>query len=121
MIGSTRKVSVLVFATPVDMRKQFDSLAALVTENLKQDVLSGEVFLFVGKDRKRAKALYWDGTGLCVFAKRLEKGRFAAPWLRDEKGPLVMTMSELALFIEGSELVGRVPLSPTPFRFENVG
>jgi transposase len=47
-------------------------------------VLSGDLFLFVSKNRRRARVLYWDGTGLCVFAKRLEKGRFAAPWERAE-------------------------------------
>ena len=119
MIGSTRQVSVLAFATAVDMRKSFDSLSALVVEHLKRDAVDGNLFLFVGKDRRRAKVLYWDGTGLCVFAKRLEKGRFAAPWLLAEKGPLALTMSEMALFLEGSELVGKVKLSPPPFRFEN--
>lgn len=67
------------------------------------------------RDRKRAKALFWDGTGLCLFAKRLEQGRFAAPWAKDGSGPLKMTMSELALFLEGSTLVGKVKLSPAPF------
>lgn len=121
MIGSTRQVRVLAFATAVDMRKSFDTLSALVVEHLKRDVLSGDLFLFVGKDRKRAKVLHWDGTGLCLYSKRLEKGRFAAPWKRtgaDVSSPMKLTMSELALFLEGSELVGRVPLSPAPFFFE---
>ncbi len=61
--------------------------------------------------------LYWDGTGLCVFAKRLEKGRFAAPWERGERGELQLTVSELALLLEGSEVIGRMPLSPPPFSF----
>ncbi len=115
MIGSTRRVKVYAFATPVDMRKSFDTLSVLVTGVLKRDVLSGDVFLFVGKDRKRAKVLLWDGTGLCVYAKRLEKGRFTAPWAQPGGSALTMTMSELALFLEGSELRGRLPLSPTPF------
>lgn len=120
MIGSTRNVRVLAFATPVDMRKSFDALSALVTDHLKRDVLSGELFLFVGRNRKRAKVLFWDGTGLCVYAKRLERGKFAAPWKRegaDATEPMKLTTSELTLFLEGSELVGRVPLSPAPFLF----
>lgn len=120
MIGSTRTVRVLCFATPVDMRKSFDALSALVTDHLKRDVLSGELFLFVGKNRKRAKVLFWDGTGLCVYAKRLERGKFAAPWKRPNANleePMKLTTSELTLFLEGSELVGRVPLSPAPFLF----
>lgn len=119
MIGSTRQLRVFACSTAVDMRKSFDTLSALVADSLKKDVLSGELFLFVGKDRKRAKVLFWDGTGLCLYSKRLEKGRFVAPWKRETKGALVMTMSELALFLEGSEFVGRLPLSPAPFEFHN--
>ena len=115
MIGSTRQVAVYAYGRPVDMRKSFDTLAVLVKRDLGREVLSGDVFVFVGKTRRRAKVLYWDGTGLCLFAKRLEKGRFAAPWLRRTDGPLRWTMSELSLFLEGSELVGRMPLSPEPW------
>lgn len=115
MIGSTRQVAVYAYATRVDMRKSFDTLAVLVKSELGRDVLSGDVFVFVGKTRRRAKVLYWDGTGLCLFAKRLEKGRFAAPWEAASKGALRWTMSELSLFLEGSELVGRIALSPEPW------
>lgn len=115
MIGSTRQVAVHAYAGPVDMRKSFDTLAVIVRRELGRDVLSGDVFVFVGKTRRRAKVLYWDGTGLCLFSKRLEIGRFAAPWQRPTEGPLRWTMSELSLFLEGSELVGRMPLSPEPW------
>ena len=116
MIGSTRQVRVFAYAAPVDMRKAYDALSGLVREHLRHDLLTGDIYLFVGKTRRRAKALFWDGTGLCLFAKRLEKGRFAAPWERATgDAPLVWTTSELALFFEGSELVGRVPLSPAPW------
>lgn len=118
MIGSTRQVAVWAYGAPCDMRKHFDSLAAVVAGAMRKDVLAGDIFLFVGKDRKRAKVLYWDGTGLCVYAKRLEKGRFAAPWVHAKDGTLRMTMTELSLLLEGSELVGKVTLSPPPFSFE---
>jgi transposase len=114
VIGSTRNVAVRAHAMPTDMRKSFDTLAALVTA-AGFALLSGELFLFVSKDRTRAKVLYWDGTGLCVFAKRLERGRFASPWSSDGR-PLQWTVTELALFLEGSTLVGKVPLSPAPVR-----
>ena len=116
MIGSTRQVAVYVHTTPVDMRKSYDTLAVLVGRDLKRELLSGDVYLFVGKSRRRAKALYWDGTGLVLVQKRLETGRFAAPWARPTTGPLCWTMSELALFFEGSEVVGRMPLSPPVWR-----
>jgi transposase len=116
VIGSTRQVSVWVYATAVDMRKSYDSLSVLVSSGLERDVLCGDCFLFVGKDRRRAKVLLWDGTGLCLYQKRLEQGRFSAPWSVGGApvGALKMTMSELALFLEGSELAGRVALSPAP-------
>ena len=118
MIGSTRQMSVWAYCAPCDMRKQYDSLAAIVAQSMNRNVLDGDVFLFVGRDRRRAKVLYWDGTGLCVFAKRLEKGHFFAPW-KHPADKLKMTMSELTLLLEGSEFVGRVQLSPTPFEFTN--
>ena len=111
MIGLGRRVPVFAYGDAVDMRKSFDTLSAIVREHVKRDVLDGALYVFVGRDRRRAKVLYWDGTGLCVLAKRLEKGRFAAPW--EKKKPLLeWTTSELALFLEGSELVCRVALSP---------
>ena len=57
----------------------------------------------------------WDGTGLCIYAKRLEQGRFAALWREEHATTLTLTMSELQLFLEGSALVGRLTLSPAPF------
>lgn len=115
MIGSTRRVAVYACRQPTDMRKSFNTLSALVGAVMKRDPLSGELYLFVSRDRKRAKVLYWDGTGLCLFAKRLEKRRFAALWKRSGEGPLRMTVSELSLFLEGSELVGRMALSPPAY------
>lgn len=112
MIALGRGVSVFAYSEIVDMRKSFDTLAAIVREHMKRDVLDGAVFVFVGRDRRRAKILYWDGTGLCVLAKRLAKGRFAAPWEKRPASTLEWTTSELALFLEGSEHVGRIALSP---------
>ena len=120
MIGSTRQVAVFAFGGPIDMRKGFDGLAAVVTQNLGRDPLSGDVFLFVNRTRKRAKVLLWDGTGLCIYAKRLEQGRFACLWRETAGDTVRLTMSELALFLEGSSLVGRVKLSPDPFVFESL-
>jgi transposase len=120
VIGSTRQVAVFAFGGPIDMRKGFDGLAAVVTQDLGRDPLSGDVFLFVNRTRKRAKVLLWDGTGLCIYAKRLEQGRFACLWRETAGDTVRLTMSELALFLEGSLLVGRVKLSPDPFVFESL-
>jgi transposase len=113
MMGSTRRLTVYAYGQPCDMRKSFDTLSALVREGLGRELLSGDVFLFVGANRKRAKALFFDGTGLCLYAKRLERGRFAAVWKRTRAGePVVLTLPELTLFFEGSEVVGQKALSP---------
>jgi transposase len=115
VIGSTRQVTVWAYGAPADLRKGFDGLSGLVTERLRHDPLSGDCYLFVNATRRRAKVLLWDGTGLCIYAKRLERGRFACLW-RDAAAAVVrLTMSELQLFLEGSALVGRVALSPEPF------
>ncbi|RKG47904.1 transposase [Corallococcus sp. AB011P] len=113
MMGTTRRLAVYAYARPCDMRKSFDTLAALVTQGMGRDLLGGDVFLFVGRNRKRAKALFFDGTGLCLYAKRLEKGRFAAVWKRAQReAPVALTLPELTLFFEGGEVLGRQSLSP---------
>lgn len=107
-----RRVTVYAHATPTDMRKGFDSLCGLVAESLAKDPLSGDVFLFLSRNRIRAKVLHFDGTGLCLYVKRLERGRFAALWRDDGADPITLTVSELDLFLDGSALVGRVTLTP---------
>jgi transposase len=107
-----RRVQVYAYGQPTDMRKGFDGLCALVTEALHRDPLSGDVFIFVSRDRVRAKTLQWDGTGLCLYAKRLERGRFASVWRAAGADPITLTVSELDLFLDGSALVGRVALTP---------
>jgi transposase len=96
------------------MRKHYDGLYALVVSEMKADPLSGDLFLFTNQRRTRAKVLLWDGTGLCIYQKRLERGRFALLWRRSDKEMFAMTLSELALFFEGSTLVGALRLSPSP-------
>ena len=115
MIGSTRQVAVWAYGAPADLRKGFAGLSALVSQRLGRDPLSGDCYLFANATRKRAKVLLWDGTGLCIYAKRLERGRFACLWREADARSMRLTMSELQLFLEGSPLVGRVALSPAPF------
>jgi transposase len=113
MIGSTRALAVWAYPAPADLRKGFDGLAGLVATTLRQDPLRGDCFLFVNRDRTRAKVLVSDGTGLCIYQKRLEQGRFASLWQRaGDTRAVELTMSELALFLEGARIVGRLPLSP---------
>lgn len=70
---------ILAFGEPVDMRKSFDGLLGLVRGELKEDPLSDSLFVFINSRGNYLKALYWDRTGFCLFAKRLVRGRFRFP------------------------------------------
>jgi len=112
MIDLGGRGRVFAHAAPCDMRKGFNTLAGLVTMS-GQDVLTGDVFLFVAKNRKRAKCLWFDGTGACLLTKRLDSGCFAALWRDDGKG-LQLSPVELRLFLDGSKVVGKMPLVAAP-------
>ena len=120
MLGATRQMRVWAYGHAVDLRKGFDGLAALVGGDLGQDPLSGDLFLFVNRSRHLAKVLLWDGTGLCIYSKRLEQGCFACLWREPGSARLRLTMSELELFLEGSALVGKVELSPPALPRKNL-
>ena len=85
--------------SPVDMRKGFDGLTALVQQVLQRDPFGGQLFLFRSRRGDRLKAVWWDGTGLCLFAKRLEQGSFVWPAVKE--GALVLTSAQLAMLTEG--------------------
>jgi transposase len=97
---------------PVDLRKGFDGLSAQVVNVLADDPFSGYLFVFRGKRGDYVKLLWWDGSGLCLFAKRLEKGRFVWPPIVD--GRLQLTPAQLALLIEGIDW--RRTVAPDPAR-----
>jgi transposase len=101
MMVPSRPVRVLVATKPVDFRKGMDGLAALVQEYLKADPFSGTVFVFRAKRADRVKLIWWDGSGLCLFAKRLEQGAFR--WPRIEDGTIRLSAAQLAALIEGME------------------
>lgn len=111
ILGTTRAVRAFAYPQPTDLRNGYNGLFGLVKTGLARDPLSGELFLFVNKRRDACKVLMWDGTGLCIFQKKLERGRFAKLW-RDDNAAVRLTASELALYIEGCDLVGRRGLSP---------
>ena len=112
MIGSTRSVRVFAYTLPTDMRKGFDGLYGMVSSYLEHESLSGDMFLFVALNRKRAKVLMWYGTGLSLYASHLEKGTFAKLWVSENDTTVKLTAPELQLFLEGSRLVGKVAVSP---------
>lgn len=99
MIAVPAGVRVLVSAQPVDFRRGIDGLAALVQEHLKSDVFAGDVYVFRCRRADRVKILVWDGSGLCLFHKRLEQGRFTWPPIRD--GVVRLTPAQLSMLLEG--------------------
>lgn len=99
MIGLAGTVRVYLACGATDMRKGFDGLAALVQTTLKLDPHGGALFVFRGKRGDLIKALWWDGQGLCLFAKRLERGRFIWPQAKD--GSFVLTSAQLSMLLEG--------------------
>lgn len=114
MIGAAGRVPVFAYRRPADLRKGFEGLSALVRQALEQDPLSGALYLFTNRRRTTAKVLQFDGTGLTLYIKRLARGRFAALWVDDGATSLSLTRPELELFLQGSQLVGTMPLGPTP-------
>jgi transposase len=100
-LGLATKIYVAVEA--VDMRKGFEGLYGLVRDQLRADPLSGHLFLFSNRTRTRLKALVWDGSGLWVCAKRLEKGRFRWPEA-EGRHSIAMRPEELAMLVSGLDV-----------------
>ena len=115
MLTGNPQMRVWACAEPVNMGRSFDGLYATVLNTMGLNPLAGDMFLFVARNRKQARVLFWDGSGLVIIAKRLEKNRFNAPWAGDRTKPWCLTQAELALFLEGSQLVGHYELGlPKP-------
>jgi transposase len=94
-------IRVHLYGQPVDMRKSFDGLYALTCQGLGQDPLSGQLFVFINRRATQMKVLYWDRTGFCVWAKRLEQGRFVSDWRK--VATREMDWTALKLLLEGIE------------------
>jgi transposase len=97
-------VRIYLCTAPADMRKGFDSLAALVREHLGYDPLSGHLFLFVGRHKDRLKILYWDADGFALWYKRIEEGTFRLPSAASAGTSVELKASELAMLLAGIDL-----------------
>jgi len=104
MLTLTPSTKIFLVTGPTDMRKHFDSLAAIVSGTLELDPVSGHVFVFCNRRRNRLKILFWDGTGFWVCAKRLEGGTFA--WPEDGDRAHEMDSEELSVLLAGVDLRG---------------
>jgi transposase len=84
-----------------DMRKGIHGLAAVVQETLKKDAFSGHLFAFRGRNASLLKILFWDGNGLCLFTKKLDRGQFIWPRISEQGGTVTLSAAQLAMLIEG--------------------
>ncbi len=103
MFGLGPATKIYLGTEPVDMRKGFEGLFGLVRDQLGHDPLSGYLFLFTNRFHTRLKALVWDGSGLWICAKRLERGRFRWPDGKDSSS-LLLRSEELAMLVNGMDL-----------------
>lgn len=108
MFGLGPATKIYLGRETVDMRKGFEGLFGLVRDYLGQDPLSGHLFLFTNRDHTRLKVLVWDGSGLWVCAKRLEKGRFRWPTAGEGRS-IMMRPEELAMLLNGIDLAQARP------------
>lgn len=108
MIGATRGMrggQVWIATAPVDMRKSFDGLAEVVRSFLGHDPLSGNVFVFRNRSSERVKVLWWDGDGLTIYYKRLERGTFRFP--KSDERTMAVEAAQLLRLLDGLEIAAR--------------
>ena len=99
MIGPPSHTQIWIVAGVTDLRRGFTGLSALVQTQLEQNPLSGQVFIFRGRRGDLVKLIWFDGDGLCLFAKRLERGRFI--WPQASEGTVSLTRAQLSMLLEG--------------------
>lgn len=99
MIGLPAGTQIWVAAGTTDMRRGFDGLAAQVQTTLRENPFAGHIFVFRGRRGDLVKLLWFDGDGLCLFAKRLERGRFV--WPQAQSGAVHLTGAQLSMLLEG--------------------
>lgn len=99
MISLPAGTMIWIAAGVTDLRRGFTGLSAIAQTTLEQNPYSGHVFVFRGKRGDLIKLLWWDGDGLCLFAKRLERGRFL--WPRAEQGAVSLSRAQLSMLLEG--------------------
>lgn len=117
MISFNRLTKIFVCKEPTDMRASYDTLFQKAKGVLHQDPFSGHLFVFINSKRSSVKCLFYDGTGMVILAKRMEKGLFSRINPRHD-GEVTLTAAEFALFFEGSNLEKRFIDSPSEIRKE---
>lgn len=101
MFALSSSLNFKLYAHPVDMRKSFDGLSNLVSNDLEKSPTDGSVYIFINKLRNKAKLLHWQGGGFVLYYKRLEQGSFELPIYDDTTASLTLDYSQLVLLIDG--------------------
>jgi transposase len=104
MLALSNRYRYFLYRQATDMRKSFDGLSGLVSSELGQNPLSGDIFIFINKRRDRIKLLSWQQDGYALYYKRLESGTFELPTLNSTTNSVVLQKSELLLILEGISL-----------------
>ena len=101
IISFSDRYRYFVYGRSCDMRKGYDSLSGLVRSEFKKDPLSGDVFVFLSKQRNKIKLLHWKGDGFCIYSKRLEKGTFELPKEKNTSITIEITPHQLQFILDG--------------------
>lgn len=104
MLSFSSRQHYYLYSAPTDMRKQFDGLVGLVRRHFEQEVMGGDVFVFLNRRRDRIKLLMWDTTGFALYYKRLEAGTFELPAQAGGQTSVELSWSDLVFILEGIAL-----------------
>lgn len=104
MLSLAADTRIFIAKGATDMRKGFDGLQGIISGLLEQDPLSGHLFLFVNRRRDKLKILYWDGDGLAIWYRRLERGTFQLPAITDDEKSIEIKSDELMMLLRGIDL-----------------
>jgi transposase len=104
MLNVPKQIKIFLCVGATDMRKGFDTLAAVVRDTLRLDPLSGQLFVFRSRRGDRVKLLWWDGDGWALFYKRLEAGSFSFPAAREGQSSMTISAADFAMLMEGVDL-----------------
>ena len=104
LFGISGKARLFLYSGSADMRNGFDGLSGLVINKLRQDPLSGDIFIFINRTQTLIKLLVWDETGFAIWHKRLEKGTFEMPYIDKATKSVEISRQKLMLILEGISL-----------------
>jgi transposase len=105
-------VEIFVGLDPIDLRWSFDRLAGVVTERIGREARSGALFVFFGKRREAIKVLFFDGSGMCVFYKRLDRGTFRLPEAEGDSTTVTIDERVLDDLLDGIDVEAKLPKAP---------